>query len=70
MTRPLLISDCDEVLLHMVRHFADWLGTVHEIDFTIGNGGPGLTTEALKDRLVSIQRGQAPDPHGWIERLF
>jgi len=36
MTRPLLISDCDEVLLHMVRHFADWLGTVHEVDFTIG----------------------------------
>ncbi|VXC81466.1 HAD family hydrolase [Sphingomonas sp. 8AM] len=36
MTRPLLISDCDEVLLHMVRHFADWLGDVHEVDFTIG----------------------------------
>ncbi|KQT34800.1 hypothetical protein ASG29_01165 [Sphingomonas sp. Leaf412] len=36
MTRPLLISDCDEVLLHMVRHFADWLGEAHEVDFTIG----------------------------------
>jgi hypothetical protein len=36
MTRPLLISDCDEVLLHMVRHFADWLGSEHEVDFTIG----------------------------------
>ncbi|WP_341208751.1 HAD family hydrolase [uncultured Sphingomonas sp.] len=36
MTRPLLISDCDEVLLHMVRHFADWLSDVHEVDFTIG----------------------------------
>jgi hypothetical protein len=34
MTRPLLISDCDEVLLHMVRHFGDWLGEAHEIDFT------------------------------------
>ena len=40
------------------------------IDFTIGNGGPGLRTEALKNRLVAIQRGQAPDPHDWIERLF
>jgi hypothetical protein len=36
MTRPLLICDCDEVLLHMVKHFADWLGEAHEIDFTIG----------------------------------
>jgi hypothetical protein len=36
MTRALLICDCDEVLLHMVRHFADWLGEAHEIDFTIG----------------------------------
>ncbi len=36
MTRPLLISDCDEVLLHMVRHFATWLGEAHEIEFTIG----------------------------------
>lgn len=54
MSRPLLISDCDEVLLHMVRHFADWLGEAHEVDFTIGtwelaksmkrrNGGPPLT---------------------------
>ena len=24
--KPLLISDCDEVLLHMVRHFGTWLG--------------------------------------------
>lgn len=32
-SRPLLISDCDEVLLHMVRHFGSWLGEAHEIDF-------------------------------------
>lgn len=32
--RPLLITDCDEVLLHMVRHFGDWLGEAHDIDFT------------------------------------
>ena len=25
MNRPLLISDCDEVLFHMVRHFAEWV---------------------------------------------
>lgn len=31
--RPLLISDCDEVLLHMVRHFGTWLDEAHQIDF-------------------------------------
>jgi len=39
-------------------------------DFTIGNGGPGVLSERLKSKLVSIQRGEAPDPHGWTERLF
>ena len=33
MSRPLLISDCDEVLLHMIVHFRDWLGEAHGIDF-------------------------------------
>lgn len=37
MTRPLLICDCDEVLLYMVRHFADWLGEAHDVEFTIGS---------------------------------
>lgn len=37
MTRPLLICDCDEVLLHMVRHFASWLDEAHDIDFTFGS---------------------------------
>ncbi|MEP9358590.1 HAD family hydrolase [Sphingomonas sp. KR3-1] len=32
--KPLLITDCDEVLLHMVRHFGTWLGETHDIDFT------------------------------------
>lgn len=40
------------------------------LDFTIGNGGPGMVTEALKNRLSAIQRGEAPDPHGWVKRLF
>ncbi len=41
-----------------------------EFDFTVGNGGPGLVSGRLKDALVDIQRGLAPDPHGWVERLF
>jgi FMN phosphatase YigB (HAD superfamily) len=35
MTRPLLITDCDEVLLHMVSHFKTWLHEAHDCDFAI-----------------------------------
>ncbi|WP_375393477.1 HAD family hydrolase [uncultured Sphingomonas sp.] len=38
MSRPLLITDCDEVLLHMVRHFGNWLGEAKDIDFAVANG--------------------------------
>lgn len=36
MSRPLLISDCDEVILHFISHFADWVkedaGLVFDLD--------------------------------------
>jgi hypothetical protein len=35
MTRPLLISDCDEVLMHMVVPFGAWLSDDHAIDFAL-----------------------------------
>ncbi|MCC6924895.1 branched-chain amino acid aminotransferase [Novosphingobium sp.] len=38
-------------------------------EFTIGSGGPGQLTGKLKARLTAIQRGEAPDPHGWVMRL-
>jgi hypothetical protein len=38
MTRPLLITDCDEVLLHMVRHFGQWLDETHAIDLDLTGG--------------------------------
>ena len=38
-------------------------------EFVIGSGGPGQLTQKLKARLVSIQRGEAPDPHGWVVKL-
>lgn len=31
--KPLIISDCDEVLLHMVAHFRDWLGESQGVTF-------------------------------------
>ena len=36
--RPLLVTDCDEVLLHMVRHFAAWLDEEHAVTFAIDSG--------------------------------
>jgi hypothetical protein len=35
MTRPLIISDCDEVLLHMVAPFKVWLETSQGVDFNL-----------------------------------
>ena len=48
------------------------VGTVRGpgFEFGIGNRGPGLVTEQLRQRLVGIQRGTEPDPHGWVETLF
>jgi branched-chain amino acid aminotransferase len=37
--------------------------------FEIGGGVPGPITLGLRRSLVDIQRGRAPDTHGWIERL-
>jgi hypothetical protein len=47
MSRPLLITDCDEVLLHMVAHFADWLDEEHGVHFGLESG---QFAEALTDR--------------------
>ena len=60
--RPLLITDCDEVLLHMVRHFGTWLDEAHAIEFTLGagdwsermkrrDGGGPLSTEEMWEKL-------------------
>lgn len=37
--------------------------------FTIAGGGTGPVTERLLRELTAIQRGQVPDPHGWLKRL-
>ncbi|RKN30126.1 branched-chain amino acid aminotransferase [Micromonospora musae] len=39
-------------------------------EFLIGGGEPGQVTMALRQQLVDIQRGDAPDPHGWVTRLL
>ena len=37
--------------------------------FTIGGGRAGPVTAALGEALLGVQRGTAPDPHGWLHRL-
>lgn len=48
MNRPLMITDCDEVLLHMVRHFGEWLDEAHAITFNPEGGAfaTALTRQA------------------------
>ncbi len=33
--RPLLISDCDDVLLHFAPHFRDWVAEAHRLTFSL-----------------------------------
>jgi branched-chain amino acid aminotransferase len=37
--------------------------------FTIGGQSIGPLTQRLSAALVAIQRGTAPDPHGWVEEI-
>jgi hypothetical protein len=49
MSRPLLISDCDDVLLHMVTHFAEWLEAERGYDFILDERGLG---SAVRERAT------------------
>jgi hypothetical protein len=44
--RPLLVTDCDEVLLHMVSHFGEWLEEAHDLRFDLT--APGFR-DAIRD---------------------
>ena len=48
MSGPLLISDCDEVLLHMVTHFAEWIEEAHGLRFTLEEQG---FANAIRDKV-------------------
>ena len=52
--RPLLITDCDEVLLHMVSPFRDWVSEAHDVAFTIEKGDflNALTRRACGSKLT------------------
>ena len=38
-------------------------------EFKIGAGGPGQLTTRLKQKLIDIQHGLAPDPENWVYKI-
>ncbi len=42
----------------------------HTGEFTVGDGGTGPVTTAVRTELQDIQRGRRPDNHGWVRRVF
>jgi branched-chain amino acid aminotransferase len=38
-------------------------------EYRVGSGEVGPLTRALRAQLVAIQQGEAPDRHGWLERV-
>ena len=55
MNRPLVISDCDEVLLHMVAHFRDWLAESEGVDFSLDSNN---FAKAMRWRTSGEQVGE------------
>ena len=37
--------------------------------FSIGGQSIGPVTQRIRERLVAVQRGRAPDPHHWVEEI-
>lgn len=55
MARPLIISDCDEVLLHMIVPFGEWLEESQSVSFKlVGND----FSKAIRDK----QSGEPVEP--------
>jgi branched-chain amino acid aminotransferase len=40
-----------------------------DTEHQVGGGHVGPVTKALRAKLVAIQQGEAPDRHGWLERV-
>jgi hypothetical protein len=52
MTKPLVISDCDEVLLHMVAPYKEWLAEQHGIAFAMESSDFGKAMRYASDGRV------------------
>ena len=84
MSKPLFVTDCDEVLLYMVTPFKQWLSDTQSIDFDLENGGfEGALTHRADGKKVAAEEiwpllggffdtemeAQLPMP-GAVESLF
>jgi hypothetical protein len=58
VSRPLIVTDCDEVLLHMVAHFADWVAEAHGLGFR-------LDTPGFADALCDSDGRPVPTERIW-----
>jgi hypothetical protein len=58
VSRPLLITDCDEVLLHMIGHFADWVAEAHGLSFD-------LTAPGFRNALLTKDGAPVPGEQVW-----
>ena len=47
------------------------VGTVKHAtgSFEVADGQPGAVTMKVREALLGIQQGTAPDPHGWMQRV-
>lgn len=55
MSKPLIISDCDEVLLHMIVPFGQWLNETQDVSFQLIGNDFG---KAIRDK----QSGEPVEP--------
>lgn len=58
MSRPLLISDCDDVLLHFAPHFAEWVEEAHGFRFE-------LDAPAFSAALRDVDGAPVPREQVW-----
>ena len=58
MNRPLLITDCDEVLLHMISHFANWVAEAHGLSFD-------MTAPGFRNALLTKDGAPVPAEEVW-----
>ena len=57
LPRPLVVTDCDEVLLHMVRHFRAWLDEAHAIEFPLDrNPYAGMRRRGAAEPMADAEK--------------
>ncbi len=59
MSRPLLITDCDEVLLRFLPHFAEWLDEKTDLTFSLDAPGFADALRHKDGRMVKEERAWA-----------